>query len=242
MFLFIIIFTKKIIIKLYKKMDEEENEAENFKIVLIGETGVGKTSIISQFVDDTFQEDLQASTGGTFSSKTLILDEGKALKFDIWDTAGQERYRSLTKLFYKDSNAAILVYDITRHETFDELKNYWINQIKESTNTNIILVIAANKSDLTEKEEVDEAMARQFAEELNALFCKTSAKDSIGIDDLFFNIAKKYKGKDILSIKKEQNKDEKSDKNEKQDDQFCKTDTMKLSLAKTYTKKKKKCC
>ena len=224
-------------------MTDEENETENFKIVLIGETGVGKTSIISQFVDQTFQEDLQASTGGTFSSKSLILDNGKVLIFDIWDTAGQERYRSLTKLFYKDSNAAILVYDITRHETFDELKNYWINQIKESTNTNIILVIAANKSDLTEKEEVDEATARQFAEELNAIFCKTSAKDSIGIDDLFFNIAKKYIGKDIISIKKEQNKDEKSDKNGNQDDQFCKNDTMKLTLEKTFTeKKKKKCC
>ena len=223
-------------------MEDEENETENFKIVLIGETGVGKTSIISQFVDDTFQEDLQASTGGTFSSKTLILDDGKTLKFDIWDTAGQERYRSLTKLFYKDSNAAILVYDITRHETFDELKNYWINQIKESTNTNIILVIAANKSDLTEKEVVDEATARQFADELNAIFCKTSAKDSIGIDDLFFNIAKKYIGKDIMSIKKEQNKDEKNDKSDTQDDQFCKSDTMKLSLDKTFTKKKKKCC
>ena len=223
-------------------MEDEENETENFKIVLIGETGVGKTSIISQFVDDTFQEDLQPSIGGTFSSKTLILDDGKTLKFDIWDTAGQERYRSLTKLFYKDSNAAILVYDITRHETFNELKNYWINQIKASTNTNIILVIAANKSDLTEKEEVDEATARQFADELNAIFCKTSAKDSIGIDDLFFNIAKKYIGKDIMSIKKEQNKDEKNDKSDTQDDQFCKSDTMKLSLDKTFTKKKKKCC
>ena len=222
-------------------MTDEENETENFKIVLIGETGVGKTSIISQFVDQTFQEDLQASTGGTFSSKSLILDNEKVLIFDIWDTAGQERYRSLTKLFYKDSNAAILVYDITRQETFDELKNYWADQIKELTEKNIILVVAANKSDLTEKEEVDESIARKFAEELNAIFCKTSAKNSIGIDDLFFEIAKKHVGNDNIKIKKEEIKEE---KDESKDDNFCKTDTMKLTLEKTFSenKKKKKCC
>ena len=131
---------------------EGEEDSNTFKIVLIGEAGVGKTSIISQFIDQTFQEDLQASTGGTFTSKTLILNNGNTLKFDIWDTAGQERYRALTKLFYKDSNAAILVYDITRQDSFDELKNYWAQQIQESTNSNIILAIAANKSDIIEKE------------------------------------------------------------------------------------------
>ena len=109
---------------------EGEEDSNTFKIVLIGEAGVGKTSIISQFIDQTFQEDLQASTGGTFTSKTLILNNGNTLKFDIWDTAGQERYRALTKLFYKDSNAAILVYDITRQDSFDELKNYWAQQIQ----------------------------------------------------------------------------------------------------------------
>ena len=217
-------------------------QMETFKIVLLGESGVGKTSILSQFIEQTYQEDIQSSTGGTFSSKTLIIGNNKLLKFEIWDTAGQERYRSLTTMFYKEANAAILVYDITRTDSYQELKDYWANQVKESAPENIILVVCANKSDLTEKEEVDEATARQFADELNAIFCKTSAKDSIGIDDLFFNIAKKYIGKDIMSIKKEQNKDEKNDKSHTQDDQFCKSETMKLSLNKTFTKKKKKCC
>ena len=223
-------------------MDDDDDET-NFKIVLIGETAVGKTSIISQFVDNNFQEDLQASTGGTFSSKRLILDNGKTLKFDIWDTAGQERYRSLTKLFYTDSSAAILVYDITRKETFEELKNYWVNQIKESLKENIILVIAANKSDLSEKEEVDEVMAREFARELNALFFRTSAKNSIGIDDLFFEIAKKYIGKNDISIRKEDTREEKDDNNEKQEDIFGGNDPVKLSTKKTFSNnKKKKCC
>ena len=110
---------------------------ETFKVVLLGETGVGKTSIISQFVDQNFQEDIQPSTGGTFSSKTFIYENNKLLKFEIWDTAGQERYRSLTTMFYKEANAAILVYDITRVNTFDEIKTYWAKQIKESAPENI---------------------------------------------------------------------------------------------------------
>ena len=105
---------------------------ESFKVVLVGESGVGKTSIITQFIDQTFQEDQQSTTGGTFSTKSVICDNTKILKFEIWDTAGQERYRALTKMFYKDANAAVLVYDITRKDSFEELQNYWAQQIKES--------------------------------------------------------------------------------------------------------------
>ena len=220
-------------------------ETVALKIVLVGEAGVGKTSIISQFIDQIFQEDLQASTGGTFSSKTLILNNGKTIKFDIWDTAGEERYRSLTKLFYKDSNAAILVYDITRKESFDELKNYWANQIKELSDSNIILVVDANKSDLSEKEEVDETQARKFAEELNAIYCTTSARNSIGIDDLFLQIAKKYLGNnDIIITKKEEKREEKDGNDELDQQMFNKVETVKLSREQSVSmdKEKKGCC
>ena len=232
--------TKKVKIKM-----NEEQESIALKIVLVGEAGVGKTSIISQFIDQIFQEDLQASTGGTFSSKTLILNNGKTIRFDIWDTAGEERYRSLTKLFYKDSNAAILVYDITRKESFDELKSYWANQIKELADSNIILVVAANKSDLSEKEEVDEAEARKLAEELNAIYCTTSAKNSIGIDDLFLQIARKFFGtNDIIITKKEGKKEEKAEKDEQDEQMFNKVGTMRLSREKSVStnKDKKGCC
>ena len=175
---------------------------ESFKLVLVGETGVGKTSIISQFVEQTFQIDLQSTTGGTFSSKTISCD-GKLLKFEIWDTAGQEKYRSLTKMFYKDAKAVIMVYDVTRKESFEELKNYWIEQIKESSPTNIILVVAGNKSDLIEYETVDEGEARNFAKEISALFVSTSAKNSEGINNLFEEIAKKYTGATHVEIKEE---------------------------------------
>ena len=172
----------------------EDSEEHNFKVVLVGETGVGKTSIISQFIDQVFEEELQTSTGGSFSSKEIFFDNGKSLKLEIWDTAGQERYRSLTKIFYKNSSCAILVYDITKKQTFDELKNYWIGQIKESAPKDIMLAIVGNKEDLLDKEQVDENEARDFAKENNALFFSTSAKNSNAINQLFIDIGKKYTG------------------------------------------------
>ena len=99
-------------------IDDIENEVEILKIVLVGETGVGKTSIFSQFIDSVFNEGFQASTGATYHTKSFLFDDGKELKLDIWDTAGQEKYRALTQMFYKDANAAILVYDITNQDSF----------------------------------------------------------------------------------------------------------------------------
>ena len=110
---------------------------ESFKVVLVGESGVGKTSIITQYIDQTFQKDLQSTTGGTFSTKSVECDGGKILKFEIWDTAGQEKYRALAKVFYKNAAVCILVYDITRRSSFDELKNYWINEIKTNASPNL---------------------------------------------------------------------------------------------------------
>ena len=173
--------------------------SEIFKIILVGESGVGKTSIISQFVEHNFQESQGSTTGGTFSSKTVKCSNGKILNYEIWDTAGQEKYRSITTMFYKDSNAVILVYDITRADSFNELKTYWIEQVKEKAD-NVILGIAANKYDLIDNERVDEEDARNFAKEINAIFVTTSAKNSSGIDDLFIKIAKKYTGFDAELI------------------------------------------
>ena len=171
-----------------------DSDMESLKIVLIGESGVGKTSIISQFIDQIFQDDQQSTIGGTFSTKTIKCSNGKTLKFEIWDTAGQERYRSVTKMFYKDADVAILVYDITNKYTFEELQKYWVQQVKDSSPKDIILAIIANKSDLIEKEQVDEAVARNYANEINALFALISAKNNFGVDDLFIKIAKKYSG------------------------------------------------
>ena len=213
-------------------MTEDDKNIESFKVVLVGESGVGKTSIITQFIDQTFQEDQQSTTGGTFSTKTVICDNGKILKFEIWDTAGQERYRALTKMFYKDANAAVMVYDITRKESFEELKTYWSEQIKESSPNEIILVVAANKSDLIEEESVDEGEAREFAKQCGAIYTSTSAKNTSGINNLFEEIAKKYTGANTITIKNDE---------EEQQPETQKKDTLKLTNEKKKDKKKK-CC
>ena len=117
----------------------EDGEANTCKVVLLGESGVGKTCIISRYTNNTFEDNIMSTTGASYCGKAMTFDEygGKTIKFEIWDTAGQEKYRALTKIFYKDAAVAILVYDITRKDSFDEIKNYWYNQIKESGKANI---------------------------------------------------------------------------------------------------------
>ena len=212
------------------------DDVEMLKIVLIGETGVGKTSIISQFIDQVFQADQQSTIGGTFSQKTIKCGNGKTLKLEIWDTAGQERYRSVTKMFYKDANAALLVYDITNKYTFDEIQNYWVEQVLESSPKDIILCIIANKSDLYEQEKVDEGEARQYAKEINAMFAVTSAKNNAGVNDLFLEIAKKYSGADSAFAVEE--------KDEVEDEEVRKVRKESVKITKASQKKGKKegCC
>ena len=166
-------------------MDDEN--AKSVKAVLLGESGVGKTCIIARFINNTFENNIMSTTGASYAGKTMAFEEfgGKCIKFEIWDTAGQEKYRALTKIFYKDAGVAILVYDITRKESFDELKDYWYNQIKECAPKNIVIGIAANKCDLYDNEQVSEDEARNFANEIGAVFKLTSASTNQGIEDLF---------------------------------------------------------
>ena len=108
-----------------------EKEAVQCKVVLIGESGVGKTSIINRYTKNTFRTFETATPGASFIAKVVNFKEyDQTIKFEIWDTAGQEKYRALAKVFYKNAAVCILVYDITRKTSFEELKNYWINEIK----------------------------------------------------------------------------------------------------------------
>ena len=109
--------------------DFEEENAFNCKVILVGESGVGKLSIISRFLKDNFSK--TSTTGANFTTKTIFFqEENKSIRYEIWDTAGQEKYRSLTKIFYKNASVCILVYDITKRQSFEELKLYWIEEIK----------------------------------------------------------------------------------------------------------------
>ena len=136
-------------------------------------------------------------------------------------------------MFYKDANAAVMVYDITRKESFEELKNYWAEQIKESSPKEIILAVAANKSDLIDNEVVDEGEARDFAKELGAIYCSTSATNIAGVTNLFEEVAKKYSGANSITIK--------NDDEEPVVEQTKKKDTVKLTDAKKK-EGKKGCC
>ena len=112
-------------------MSNKEEISKVSKVVLLGESGVGKTCIINRFINDSFSEDEKSSAIPTFTVKIMKFEDGKNIKFEIWDTAGQEKYRALNKLFYTDARVAILVYDITKKNTFEEIQKYWYNQIKE---------------------------------------------------------------------------------------------------------------
>ena len=193
-------------------MDGEN--AISAKAVLVGETAVGKTCIISRFIHDQFDPNSISTTAAMCVTKTMTFDEfkGKCIKFEIWDTAGQEKYRSLTKIFYKDAKAAILVYDITRRESFDEIKTYWYNQMKENAPKNIIIGIAGNKCDLFEDEKVPENEAKQFAKEIGAIFRLTSANRSIGIEELFKAIGSTMLDPDYIDDNDNNNTDDKKRK------------------------------
>jgi small GTP-binding protein len=172
--------------------DEDEDDYISCKIVLLGETGVGKTSIITRYIANSFSQVVMTSTGSSFFSKKIEINENKRVKLQIWDTAGQEKYRSLAKIFYQSASVAILVYDVTLKRTFANLKEYWVGEIKANAPDDIILAIAANKSDDYINQEVNIQEGKDLAKSLNAIFVCTSAKLGNGIDDLFKMVAEKF--------------------------------------------------
>ena len=121
----------------------DDLDVKSCKVVLLGESGVGKTCIISRYTSNIFEDNGISTTGASYCAKTLSFEEygGKTIKFEIWDTAGQEKYRALNKIFYKDASVAILDYDITRKDSFDEIKNYWYDQVKDYSPKDISKII-----------------------------------------------------------------------------------------------------
>ena len=231
-----------------------EENIINCKVVLLGERSVGKTSIISRYVNNSFETNSLTTTGASYAYKIINLEQyNKSIKFEIWDTAGQERYRALTKIFYKNASVAILCYDITKKVTFDEIKNYWFNQVKDNSPNDIIIAIAANKSDLYEIEQVNEEEARNFAKSVGAIFFTTSAMNSSGIEELFKAVGSKFIDpnycyeEDYDDDKKvcNQNNNYENNDNYKQNENDNYKNNFKLSNDKNTNnelKKKKKCC
>ena len=156
--------------------DKDKSETkpdERIKITLIGSSGVGKTCIIKRYIENIFLDNSSATAGGSYSSK-LIKINNKLIQVDLWDTAGAERFRSLGKVFYKDANIVIIVYDISKKYSFEKIKTIWYPNVKEIGEKYTILAIIGNFSDLYEDEEVSENEAREYAKQIGATFMLVS--------------------------------------------------------------------
>mmetsp|Transcript_71759 Transcript_71759/g.83423 ORF Transcript_71759/g.83423 Transcript_71759/m.83423 type:complete len:213 (+) Transcript_71759:38-676(+) len=158
-----------------------------FKYIIIGDSGVGKSCLLLQFTDKRFKSDHDTTIGVEFGSKNVTL-KGKTIKMQIWDTAGQESFRSITRSYYRGSIGALLVYDISRRETFENLAK-WLDETKNYANENMITILIGNKSDLTNEREVSYEEGEKFAKKNNLMFLETSAKTAHNVEQAFFQTA-----------------------------------------------------
>jgi small GTP-binding protein len=219
-----------------------ETKVPGCKVVLLGDSGVGKTCIIARYISGSFDKNSPTTNGASFCSKNVRFDQlGKNLLLDIWDTAGQEKYKALTKFFYKDAAVCILVYDVTRKESFQSLKDYWYSQLKENSEPDIVIGVAGNKSDLYENEEVKEDEAREWAKEIGAVFELTSAQNNTGINDLFLNVGYKFLDPSFKPEIEIGNKEDKENKDETKEDKKIVLDKKDLKKE-TGGKKKRTFC
>lgn len=164
-------------------------EDNQIKVVIIGDSGVGKSSILDMFINNKFHAHVESTIGSSFKAKELRIGT-QTIRLNIWDTAGQERYHSLTKMYCRGASIAILVYDITKVDTFTNLKK-WHSIVLESGSTDVIFAVVGNKEDLIDREEVRLEDAREFAVKIGGFYKKTSARTNFGIDDLFQSAAYK---------------------------------------------------
>ena len=180
----------------------KEEDIQDIKVILVGEPGTGKTSLINVAIGGKFSQDTSSTLISTFVQKRVIKDNNEYI-LNIWDTAGQEKFRAMTKIFIKNAKIVIFVYSINNRDSFKGLKEYWFNTIKESLGDEPILGIVGNKSDLFLEEEVKEDDARQFALENEVLFRLVSAKeDPNGFVEFIENLLDQYLNKNGVVVNK----------------------------------------
>lgn len=163
--------------------DEQSNDSYLFKMVLIGDSGVGKTNLASRFAHNEFNADSKATIGVEFRSKTLEID-GKEVKAQIWDTSGQERYRAVTSVYYRGALGALLVYDISRRATFDNVQQ-WLREIRCQGDNNLVVMLVGNKTDLGDLRAVPTEKGMELAEREGMFFMEASALDASNVDEAF---------------------------------------------------------
>ena len=203
---------------------KSSNDPISCKVILVGDSGVGKTSIINRYLKQ-YSENQKATIGASYANKLEKIDDFE-INFDIWDTAGQERFRSVNTIFYKEAYVCIMVYDITKPESFESIKDYWYNTVSDNASGKIIYGVAGNKIDLYEEEKVDQNKVKEYCDSIDALFKATSARQNTCIDDIFKELGKKFIQSDLFKYLISQNTD----------------NNKKLDLNKSDKKKKKGCC
>ena len=187
-----------------------KSEDSDIKVILVGEMSTGKTSLINITIGGKFIEGKELTTStASFVTKQMTIGD-KTYTLNLWDTIGQEKFRSLTKIFIKDTKICLLVYDITNMHSFEEIKNYWLDQVRQIADKDLILGLAGNKNDLIINQKVDDKLAINFAKENNIIFGLTSAaKDKSSIDQLIDSLIVKFiesKNPSLSSNKTEENR------------------------------------
>ncbi|KAG2221540.1 hypothetical protein INT45_004534 [Circinella minor] len=164
---------------------QEENSYDYvFKLVVVGASGVGKTNLLGRFVNDTFELASKSTIGLDLNIKTMTIND-KRVRVQVWDTAGQERYRSITKRYYRGAVGALLVYDITRHDTFEDIPR-WLGELRlNDAHPDSIIMLVGNKSDLNNERTVTQEEAKTYAEQNGLMFMETSALDRTNVDQAF---------------------------------------------------------
>jgi len=192
-----------------------------FKLVLIGDSGVGKSCLLLRFADDNFTDSYISTIGVDFRFRTINI-ENKTVKLQIWDTAGQERFRTITSAYYRGADGIIMVYDVTSSESFDHVEE-WLSEVDRYANENTSKLLVGNKADLIEEKQVPEDTAQRFAEKLSIPFLETSAKTATNVDAAFLTMAK-----ELIKTREKQNTEG--------------TTREKVKLKPVKANNKKKCC
>ncbi|CAD5175108.1 unnamed protein product [Musa acuminata subsp. malaccensis] len=157
-----------------------------FKVVLIGDSGVGKSNLLSRFTRDEFSLESKSTIGVEFATRSIRVED-KVIKAQIWDTAGQERYRAITSAYYRGAVGALVVYDITRHVTFENIER-WLKELRDHTDSNIVIMLVGNKADLRHLRAINTEDAKEFSEKENAFFMETSALESMNVENAFTEV------------------------------------------------------
>jgi len=175
-----------------------------FKILLIGDSGVGKSSILNRYVDNTYLENNMSTIGVDFKIKTINIDD-KLIKLQLWDTAGQERFRVITSSYYRGVHGIIIVYDVTNEESFKNV-DFWLSEIKKYGLPDIVKILIGNKSDRIDKKVIEYTTGQEYANEFDMKFTETSAKNNSNIEDIFINLTKEIKNNTAPRNLKNENK------------------------------------